>query len=103
VTETEQWANDTCERIMASGHIRLYRDLYKDLRERLPCGVACRLIREGLWRTREHGWVGPVLVGRGELGGRTRAITALRRLERYADVKEWGECCGLYDGADKGM
>jgi hypothetical protein len=29
------------------------------------------------------------------IGERTRAFAALKRLERYADVKEWGECCGL--------
>jgi hypothetical protein len=102
VTETERWVNDTCERICAGGVVWLYKDLYKDLRQTLPCGVACRLIREGLDRTRLRPVLAGVPMPWGPFGERLRVFAALWRLERYADVKEWGECCGLYDGADKG-
>jgi hypothetical protein len=97
VTQTEQRANEACDRIMSSGHVRLYRDLYKDLRERLPCGAVCRLIRRGLQQaTVLYLPLGGMPAWR-RLDDRTRAVAALKRLERYADVKEWGECCGLYD------
>lgn len=88
MTETEHWVNQTCEWIVSSGHVRLYRDLYRDLRESLPCGVACRLIAGGLVRTRalltpvgRHRSTCPVAV-------RARAIAALKRLAR------WAEPCG---------
>lgn len=98
MTETQQRVNEACDRIMSSGHVRLYRDLYKDLRERLPCGVACRLIRKGLQQASVlYLPLGGMPAWR-RLDDRNLAITALWRLERYADVKEWGECCGLYDG-----
>jgi hypothetical protein len=91
VTQTQQWVNDTCERIVAGGVVWLHKDLYKDLRERLPCGVACRLIYTALDRT----CLKPVLAGVpmpwGPFGERLRAFAALKRLERYADVKKWGE------------
>jgi hypothetical protein len=89
VTETKQWVNQTCERIVASGHVRLYKDLYKDLREWLPCGVACRLIAEGLRQTRVlYLPLGGLPVWH-RLGERNRAIAALRRLERYSVGAEY--------------
>jgi hypothetical protein len=98
VTQTERWVNEVCDRIMSSGYVRLYKDLYKDLRERLPCGVACRLIREGLAQAQVFYLpLGGMPIWR-RLDARARALDALRRLERWADVREWGECCGLYDG-----
>lgn len=85
MTETEQWVNDTCERLVAGGALWVYKDLYKDLRERLPCGVACGLIYNALYRTR----LKPVLAGVPmvwqPIGARARAIAALTRLERWAD------------------
>lgn len=83
-TDTERRVNVACEQIVASGHVRLYRDLYKDLRERLSCGVACRLIETGLRHTRYAG--GPDDSGPPPRVSASRAIAiaALKRLGRYA-------------------
>jgi hypothetical protein len=98
VTETQQWVNDTCERIVAGGAIWLYRDLYKDLRRTLSCAEACWLIHDALHRTRLSMILAGVPMPWRPIGERTRACAALLRLARYADVKERGECSGGRDG-----
>lgn len=92
MTETEQWVNQTCERIIASGHVRLYRDLYKDLRQTLPCAEACRLIAEGLHATRFH-YLPEGGPGRWRTAGdRAIAIAALWRLSRLGRHRGMAEC-----------
>jgi hypothetical protein len=98
VTETEQWVNDTCERIVAGGVIWLYRDLYKDLRQTLPCGLACRLIRKGLVRTHLRPVLAGVPMPWRPIGERTRACAALHRLERYEREQDWDERVWIYYG-----
>lgn len=101
-SDTERYVNLTCESLVVTGHILLYRDLYKDLRERMPCGQACRLIAAGLDATRqsphrvwtERHWC--------VAGWRARAIAALHRLGRYAAPREIGEPGERYRGPDRG-
>lgn len=97
MTETERWVNETCGRIMASGHVRLYRDLYKDLRESLPCRESCRLIEAGLDATRGRGNVTDPCVTGCLMSERARAMAALTRLARWAWLRDAPRCrrCGL--------
>lgn len=89
MTDTERYVNGVCERIMASGQVRLYRDVYKDLRERHPCDVACKLVAGGLRRTRILYRPDGVYPSSAACAARARAIAALERLERYAGRLEW--------------
>lgn len=84
MTEAEHWVNEVCDRLVASGHVRLYKDLYKDLRARLSCGVACGLIEVGLRLTRQSGARRYAPDWRLTGSRRARAIAALRRLDRWA-------------------
>jgi hypothetical protein len=103
VTQTEQWVNDTCERIVAGGAIWLYKDLYKDLRRTLPCAEACWLIHEALHRTRLSMILAGVSMPWRPIGERTRACAALLRLARYANLAEFGQVMGVYGLKDRGL
>jgi hypothetical protein len=85
VTDTERWVNGVCGLIVATGTVRLYKDMYKDMRERLPCGVACRLIENGLRHTHYAGGPDDPYLPPRVFGDRARAIAALKRLERWAE------------------
>lgn len=90
MTDAERYVNQTCERVVASGHVWLYRDLYRDLRERLPCGATCRLLEEGLRLTRLSDARRHAPDWRRTGSRRARAIAALRRLGHYAWLRERG-------------